>query len=332
MGDEENTSRRGEKGLDYFRAPDSHFSGSDGENSEIAPWGAWWSLAWALIVICVWGVAQVALMFVMESFVDVPRDSDGKPTMDFSEILMSDGDLIGIMAFGSALVGCVMILAVVQIRGAGFSRGLGLRLPKIWVWPIVLFATPVLLVILSSVVTPFAQENSVADQGKIALAVRETQWLPLLLLGVAIGAPFFEEFLFRGLLHEGLKQSFLGKWGAGILTAIAFSAMHSQYSDPSAFILLFLLGCAFTIGRELSGSIYVPILMHGIQNSIATIPLWLAINGYIPADQIPPEMREVLDYSEQVGGGAEPTTHLIAPNNLPPGIAFPLGSGMSLPR
>lgn len=280
-------------------------------DTQVAPWGPLWSLGWGFSIFCVWGIAQLAIMGVMKLFVEVPVGPDGEPTQTFAELLMGDGDLMGIVASGSALVGSLMILAVVRVRGIPLSQGLALKMPKIWVWPIVFLGTPVLLVVLSLAVAPFAQGDSVADQGKIASAVRETQWLPLLLLGVAVGAPFFEEFLFRGILHEGLKQSFLGKWGSGLVTAAAFSAVHSQYQDPSAFVLLFLLGCAFTIGRELSGSIYVPILMHAIQNSLATIPLWLALNGHIPEDQIPPDMREVIEYSNEASKPLLPPAEVI---------------------
>lgn len=324
MDDEEKNAVKPQDGDNVYQTPVLAGSPEVKDRDEVTPWGPLWSLAWTFCILSVWAIAQFILLGIMKFFVEIPVGADGEPTTTLPEMLMADGDLMGIMAFGSAVAGCLMILAVVRARGTSFSRGLGLRLPKAWVWPVVLVVTPILLVVLSMAVAPFAQDKSIEDQGKIALAVRATQWLPLLLLGVAVGAPFFEEFLFRGILHEGLKQSFLGKWGAGILTALAFSAMHMQYQDPSAFVLLFLLGCAFTIGRELTGSIYVPILMHAIQNSIATIPLWLALNGHIPADEIPAEMREVLEYTGEAAEVVEPVPAPIVPSSPPPGIGFPL--------
>jgi membrane protease YdiL (CAAX protease family) len=273
---------------------------------EIPPWGPWWAIFWTFVVFCVWAVAQFALMAVMKAGVAVSGDGRMSESEDFAETIMGDGDLMGAIAFGAAVVGVFMILAVVKTRGTTLARGMAFRLPKVWVWPIVLVGTPFLLMLLGLAVTPFQGESSVADQGKIAMAIRETDWLPILLLGVALGAPLFEEFLFRGLLHEGLKQSFLGRWGSMVLTAALFSIIHSQYQDPSAFLLLFLLGCSFTIGRELSGSIFVPVLMHSIQNALATIPLWLVLNGFVPMDQLPEEMREVIEYSEESTETMEP--------------------------
>jgi len=42
-----------------------------------------------------------------------------------------------------------------------------------------------------------------------------------------IGAPFVEEFMFRGFLLSALAKSKIGFWSAAIFTDAAWTAVHS---------------------------------------------------------------------------------------------------------
>ncbi|WP_411845151.1 CPBP family intramembrane glutamic endopeptidase [Roseibacillus persicicus] len=266
------------------------------DDDEGRPWGPWWSILWTVVVICVWQLAQVGMLAGMAFHHKGAKGLEGNGLSDFTSIVMADGDLLGLMSFGSALVGCFMILLIVRAKGVSFSRGLALRKPKRWwMWLLVFPAWLIGMILIGLIVSPFQSEKSVADQAQIAGMVEGTNWLIFLLLGVSVGAPFFEEFLFRGLLHEGLRQSFLGPIGSGILTAAFFSVLHAQYQDPAAFLMLFLLGGLFTLARELTGSLWIAIVMHAIQNTVVTGMMFLALNGYIPEDQMPEDLREIFN-------------------------------------
>lgn len=270
------------------------------EEEGVGPWGPWWSVLWAFVVVCVWQLAQLGVLAFL-SFKESGADGLKEAGLaDFMDKVMKDGDLLGIMGFSSAVVGCLMILVIVKVRGVSLSRGLALRAPKKWwMWLLVFPAWIVGMIVISLIVSPFQSDKSVTDQAQIAGMVEGTNYMILLFLGVSVGAPFFEEFLFRGLLHEGLRQSFLGPIGSGILTALAFSLMHGQYQDPAAFLMLFLLGCLFTLARELTGSLWVAVAMHAIQNTMVTGMMFLALNGYIPEDQMPEDLREIFKQKEQ---------------------------------
>lgn len=265
-------------------------------DEEPRPWGPWWSILWTILVICVWQLAQVGILAGMSFQRSGAEGVQGDGLAKFMELVMQDGDLVGLMSFGSAMVACFMIIMIVKVKGVSLARGLALRKPKKWwMWLLVFPAWLVGMIIIGLIVSPFQSDKSVADQAQIAGMVEGTNWLILLLLGVSVGAPFFEEFLFRGLLHEGLRQSFLGPVGSGILTAAFFSVMHAQYQDPAAFLMLFLLGGLFTLARELTGSLWVSIAMHAIQNTVVTGMMFLALNGLIPEDQMPEDLREIFN-------------------------------------
>ncbi|WP_296201762.1 CPBP family intramembrane glutamic endopeptidase [Psychrobacter sp. UBA3962] len=96
----------------------------------------------------------------------------------------------------------------------------------------------------------------------------------LLIVTMVIVAPIYEEVMFRGILWSAVREQFAGSkgaWVATITTSILFSIIHLQYEfyEMSViFILAMLLGYA----RSRSGSLYVPILLHIINNGLA---MWM---------------------------------------------------------
>lgn len=270
-----------------------------------------------LIVASFWLTAQaVCAQIIIKTQGLEAKDESGSGQA--SESLISDGDYLGVVGFFPAIIGVLGVIAVVKVRGISLARGLDLRAPKLWVWPATIVVTPFILVALGSLMQLFAGESAIDDRAGIGVAVKNTDWLILLLLGVSVGAPFFEEFLFRGLLHSGLRQSFLGVWGSAIATAALFSVVHGQYQDISAFGFLFLLGLLFVAAREITGSLWVPILMHSIQNFLATMPLYLILNGYIPTESLPEDYQEFIQLIEekaQADEGAAPIA--VPPAELP---------------
>lgn len=285
------------------------------------PWGPGWSLLWGGVVFCIWIVAQTLFFGVFVAAESMK--GEGHSVQDSAELLTADGDIMGSLAFAAAVVGCLAIIAVVRAKGVTLATGLALRAPKWWVWLVLPFAMLALMAVLNIAVMPFQGEKSVEDKAGIVGMIRETDWLILLLLGVAVGAPFFEEFFFRGLLHEGLKQSFLGVWGSALVTGLAFSLIHRQYQDLSAFLFLFLLGVALVAARELTGSLWVPIAMHAIQNAFATIPMFLVLNGYIPDEQIPEDFKELIEAADKMEADDEaksPTKEELAVDEVAMGL------------
>ena len=101
-----------------------------------------------------------------------------------------------------------------------------------------------------------------------------TQNLPLFWIAVSIAAPFFEEFLFRGFLLEGMSKSRLGLTGAIILTSATWAIIHMQYGWFE-IISIFFIGILLCIAKVKSKSLYVPIAMHMLMNLTASIGMEL---------------------------------------------------------
>ncbi|MBI3869434.1 MAG: CPBP family intramembrane metalloprotease [Verrucomicrobia bacterium] len=85
-------------------------------------------------------------------------------------------------------------------------------------------------------------------------------------------APFFEEVFFRGLLYSSLRQRGWG-WGAGVLSAVLFGAIHF---DVEKFMPLAFLGWILVFVYESTGTLLAPILAHATFNAANLILfLWL---------------------------------------------------------
>jgi membrane protease YdiL (CAAX protease family) len=87
-------------------------------------------------------------------------------------------------------------------------------------------------------------------------------------------APIEEEMTFRGLLLLSFFKTRLWFWGAAFLTSLLFALIH----NPGSLNILihapyFLMGLAFAWALRLTGSLWVPIFMHVLKNSIAVIVL-----------------------------------------------------------
>ena len=101
------------------------------------------------------------------------------------------------------------------------------------------------------------------------------------LLMIAVLPSIGEELVFRGLFQKLLKD-WLGNIHLAIfISAFLFSAMHFQfYGFLPRLVLGLMLGYLF----YLSGSLWMPILAHFIQNGSVVIIIWLGEQGVIKGD------------------------------------------------
>ena len=98
----------------------------------------------------------------------------------------------------------------------------------------------------------------------------------IVIMGIAIVviAPFIEELLFRGYLHDQIRK---GKGAAitVVLTSLLFSLVHFSIV---ALLPIFLMGLVMGWARERSGSILPSLLLHAGNNLVAL--MILSIQGY----------------------------------------------------
>ena len=97
-------------------------------------------------------------------------------------------------------------------------------------------------------------------------------WMRVYLAALAVVfAPLFEEILFRGIGLPLLAR----KWGAApaiVIVSLLFAAIHLHL--PS-MVPLFIIAAAFSLAYIHTGSIVVPVVMHGLFNGVNVAMLML---------------------------------------------------------
>ncbi len=82
-------------------------------------------------------------------------------------------------------------------------------------------------------------------------------------------APFGEEMFFRGFAYNAIKRR-TGIPIAIVVSALLFGVAHL---NPFALPLICLMGAAFAIAYQRSGSLWTPILMHAVHNGLSFVLL-----------------------------------------------------------
>ena len=89
---------------------------------------------------------------------------------------------------------------------------------------------------------------------------------PFMFIATVIISPIFEEILYRGLLYNKLKEisnAFIGV----LISSILFAFLHiPKYGFGINTFFLFLVGILLAYCYEKTNNIYVPILVHSINN------------------------------------------------------------------
>lgn len=250
------------------------------------PWGPWWTLLWGALVFLVWQMTQGLLVALLVFLKAGAEGLKGERFQQEFEILMKDGEAAGLLTFGSGLVGVIALMAVVKIRGLSFAQGLGMGLPRVWWSWLVAIPATFFFVLFAGGLMQLVFPQKEVEPFMIEM-IDGTDNYALLLLGVVVAAPVFEELFFRGFLQEGLGRSRLTRWGAVLVLALVFSLIHGQYENPQAFVMLFGLGVLFGVAKEVTGSVWVPVAMHAFNNLFATVSVWLMANGYLPEEVAP---------------------------------------------
>lgn len=92
---------------------------------------------------------------------------------------------------------------------------------------------------------------------------------------------FGEEFVFRGIFQRLFTEWFRNPHAAVVVTALFFSSMHLQfYGFLPRFLLGLFLGYLFYWSRTL----WVPILVHFVNNAVAVVVAFLSSRDVIRSD------------------------------------------------
>lgn len=191
--------------------------------------------------------------------------SDPRMTERMNDLVFN-GDLVAQEAIWSGTICTLLILLAVRLWKRDHAGSfLGLRAPH---WKQLLLWLGVFIA-LGLVIELLAHLSPVFRTDFMEKVISSTTNMALLVLGVGIIAPLFEEFLLRGLLFGSIRHMF-DEHATVALTAGVFAVMHMQY-DPAVMLLILPMGIVLGYARARSGSIWVPVLIHALNNLLTVV-------------------------------------------------------------
>lgn len=234
------------------------------------PWGPWATFGFLLLILGGMTVSQmiVAIPWAVVRMVNHPSGNVNQ----LAEELQYDGDLLALATFAAAIATLGLVVLLAKARGWISPRdyvGLGpVRWKSALPWSLALLALVAAFDALSTFLDrPVVPESMDRIYGS-------ADFLPLLWIAVVLVAPLWEEVVFRGFGFRGFRASRVGLAGAIVIPALFWTALHVQY-DAYDLSFVFALGLFFGFARERTGSVTVPILLHVLNNLIATVEMGL---------------------------------------------------------
>ena len=231
-------------------------------------WKFWGTLLWGLFIFAAMFVGQVAVVAWFLFRQDGP--------IDFASAVhvLGGGKTISL----SVIMGLPAVLLAVwlpiSLSRTSYADYLALRWTS---WSNLLIGVVAMVVVVmgwDTVSRLTGREVTPGFMGDVLQSASDDGALWLLVIAFAVAAPVSEEFFARGFLYRGWSESFLGPVGAIILSSLVWTALHLQYD-------WFFLGEVFSIGlvlgylRYRSQSIWLTVLLHGLNNLAAVIQTML---------------------------------------------------------
>jgi membrane protease YdiL (CAAX protease family) len=187
------------------------------------------------------------------------------PEMDqFFQAILLSGQFLGI---------CFSLLLLRWSAGRGWRRKIGFVAPSPQHVALVVVAMPALMVLSIALEPLVARCLPSLSRFGISLSVdefikrTEAWWWPLAVLVIGIGPAIGEELWCRGFLGQALASRY-GNWGAILLASFLFGLIHVE---PPQAAMAFLMGIVLHLCYLASRSIFVPMLIHFMNNTLAVL-------------------------------------------------------------
>ena len=236
-------------------------------------WKFWGTALWGLFVFAAMFVGQIAVVawFVLRQ--EGPLDVAAAIQVLGGGLTISLSVIMGLPAVLAAL------WLAIRVSGTSFADYLALRWTS---WTNLLIGAIALFVLVMAwdlLSRATGREVEPGFMGDVLKSASADGALWLLVIAFCVAAPISEEFFARGFLYRGWSESFLGPAGAIVLSSVVWTGLHLQYD-------WFFLGEVFSIGllfgylRYRSNSIWLTIVLHGLNNLAATLQtMWLAASN-----------------------------------------------------
>jgi uncharacterized protein len=183
------------------------------------------------------------------------------------------------------------VLILSMLLGGLRRRDFGLVLPARRLWRIPLYAAIafVLYVLVSNGLRELMGAGDQEDDLPRKLGAEGSHTAGIIVgVAVCIFAPIGEEFLLRGVVYPGLRDSLSDAMSkrqaiglAAVVDGILFGLLHLGGSKPIFIPILALFGVTLCLLYQATGSLYANILVHATNNTFAIAGAldWTVLGG-----------------------------------------------------
>jgi uncharacterized protein len=232
--------------------------------------GFWGTALWGAVVFAAMFVGQIA---VVVYFVLI---YGGSIDMKAAIQIVGQGLTISLSVITGLLAVLLALWLVIRATRTPFADYLGLRA---FSWKNLVFGVVGLVIIIAGwdmMSRVIGREVEPGFMQDVLKSAQNDGALWLLVLAFCVAAPVSEEFFARGFLYRGWSDTFLRVPGAIVLSSLVWTVVHLQY-DLYFLGEVFCLGLWFGYMRYRSGSIWLTIVLHGLNNFGAVVQgIWLA--------------------------------------------------------
>ena len=228
-------------------------------------WGFWMTGVWfGVYLLATQGFLTLATLMGYAHWQGLPMNINGaREMMGSTEALIQVALVVNLLSLP------LIILMVKSKRGSVWRdymawRPVGVARTVLWVIICLLsvFAMGILHQVLGW------RESGFMDELPLA---HSRFWL---IVSVVVVAPIFEEMVFRGFVYGGFERS-LGAFPALLLSSVLFTVLHGQY-NAYELAQIFVLGMVLGLARMRTQSLFTPMVMHAVNNGMATAMVFFA--------------------------------------------------------
>lgn len=224
-----------------------------------------------------WGAGTAVLAFVSTFgaalFIGIPALLIG----DNSTTAKITGNAVSSLLQNAVFV-AVPVLILVLMIGPVRRRDFGLRMPsRPWLVVGGVVLAFVVYALLSSALGSLLGVGDQKDDLPDKLGAKDTALAGLVIaFCVTVLAPVGEEFLLRGVVYPGLRNTlsrispkYVAIGIAAAIDGLIFGALHAAGSKAIFLPILALFGAVLCLLYQASGSLYAPIVLHMTNNVLA---------------------------------------------------------------
>lgn len=229
------------------------------------PWGFWATTGLGVALIFADMEIQAGVLVLYVAGLMIFHGSGSLPTI---EALTTNGTVFSLAVILGAPLTIFLGRWFIRMRqGLTVSDYLGLGRPELRT--VLWWGLGLLPLWAGSDALTMALDRPIVPEVMVAI-YRSTVFKPLIWLAMVGAGPLTEEFIFRGFLFRGWKESRLGAEGTIILTALLWALIHLQY-DLYGMVTIFVLGIFLGLARLHTGSVWCCTILHAVMNLIAAI-------------------------------------------------------------